>query len=223
MGRGMPPGGERGACRARGSPAAERVRTSGGQRWRLQVGRLRTDAARRPRGISCGQRRRPREAALPGIRRLLYDFEALRRAAPAPGSPCPSGLSPPPGAGPRTRAPAEYGGPLLARPPPEKGADASAPHRKAFRRHGKKSAAALNALSKERRPLGAGVFGPKMHSPRIFDAYLPGATHPAWTLLPRVYIGPAAAAPAVPRRPLAKTPAWVPRGLGRPAAEREAP
>lgn len=160
---------------------------------------------------------------MPGNRQLLDAFEALRRATPAPGSPCPGGLSSPPGAGPRTRAPAEYGGPLLARPPPEKGAAASALHRTAFRRHGKKSASALNALPKERRPLGAGMFGPKMRNPCISDAYLPEATLSAGTPLLHTYVGCSGGAPAAPRHPLAKTPARALRGLERAAAAREAP
>lgn len=202
--RQMPPGGAHGAGHARGSPAAERVRTGGGQCRRPQDGRLRNSATRRPRGISGGQCRRLREAVLPGIRRLLDAFEAFRRAAHTPGLPCPSGL-PPPGAGPRMRAPAKRGGPLLVHSPPEKGAIAPA----------------LDALPKERRPLGAGMFGPRMRSPRIFGAHLPEATHPSCTLLPRAYIGPAAAPPA-PRRPRAKVLTRAPRGLGRAAAEREA-
>lgn len=213
----MPPGEERSACCARGSPAAERARTGGGQRWRLQAGRLRTDAARRPRGISCGQRRRPREAALSGIRRLLDDFEALRRAAPAPSSPCPSGLSPPPGAGPRTRVPAECGRPLLARPLPEKCGAAPVPHRRTSQRHGKKLGAAPDAHPRERRLPGGGTLGS-----RILGAHLLEATLLAGTSPPRAYIGPAAAPPA-PRRLLAKTLERVPRGLERATAGRRAP
>ena len=154
---------------------------------------------------------------MPGIRLLLDAFKALRCAAPAPGSPCQSGLSPPPAGGPRARAPVECGRPLLTRLLPEKGGAAPVPHHRTSRRHGKKLGSAPDARPKERRLPGGGILGS-----RIFGAHLLEAMLLAWTSLPRADIGCGGRAPAAPRHLLARTPARLPCSLERAAAEREA-
>ena len=157
---------------------------------------------------------------MPGIRRLLDAFKALRRAAASAGEPDSAGLPAAAAAagGPRTRASAECGRPLLTRTLPEKGGAAPVPHRRTYRRHGKKLGAAPDAHSRERRLPGGGIL-----VPRIFGAHLPEATLPAGASPPRVDIGCGGGAPAAPRRLLAKALTRAPRGLEWAAAEREAP
>ena len=181
----------------RGAPAAaDHVRISGGQLWRLQ------------------------DAILSGIRRLLGSSEALRRAAASAGEPDSGGLLTVAG-GLYTYAVEEYGKLLLLESLPEKGGAVSVPYREIFRSHGKKFEAALGALPADCGRLARGIFDPRIFDPRIFDTEVTEATF--FTRMSMLYTDiDRSGRPSAPRRVDAGLLEKALRGLEQAAAEWEA-